>query len=187
MTITSSALRVGSAQIGQDAAVSKNFYIAAPGDGSLRINRGLPGAAISTPVTVDPQNNVWFANRIGAGADAVEDSDIPRWGQFKAKFLPTGHMHSSGSLVMDNVGTDGNGYYNYIYPPYGRTISDLRNVIVSMREVYYAGNVDSNDSEYCYYEVEWANNRIKVISFSNERRQSGSVNWRAEWNINYVL
>lgn len=178
-----STLKLNMLQIGTGASPSVNFTFNTPAvpDGTLYLQRGNAGGYNPTVAYVDQSNNVWFANRIGSGADAAVDSDAPRWGQVKTAIANGAHMHTSGSLAMDNAGTDGNGYYNYVYPPAGKNIGQILNVMCSIREVYYAGDVNYDDSVYCFYEIEWANNRVKFICYSNERRSRCAINWDIAW------
>jgi hypothetical protein len=96
-------------------------------------------------------------------------------------------LKNGGYAVLNNYsitygvyGTSGS--VNYVYPPTGKTISQLVGFIPSSRSIYFNGGVDYNDSLYCYYEVQTANNRIYVACYNSEQRGEGSFNFLAIWS-----
>lgn len=69
----------------------------------------------------------------------------------------------------------------FVYPPSGYTTSHLRAFIPSIRYIAYAGTVDLNDVTICTYDIEHANNRIKVHVQNSEQRANPQANWLAIW------
>ena len=69
----------------------------------------------------------------------------------------------------------------YVYPPSGYLIGDLIGFIPSRRTGHFSGGVDGNDSIYCYYSIDTANNRITVVCYFSEQRSNPTVNWMALW------
>jgi hypothetical protein len=76
-----------------------------------------------------------------------------------------------------------NGTTNYVYPPSGKTIGQLLGFIPSIQQIHFAGGVDGNDSLYCYYGIETANNRIVVVCYNSEQRSTPYFNWMAIWSV----
>lgn len=76
-----------------------------------------------------------------------------------------------------NVGTT-----TYVYPPDGYTMDDLLAFLPSMRTFHYAGDVNGDDSSYCYWKKE--EKRIVVTCYNTEQRANPQVNWIAIWRRN---
>src|SRR5574344_1548324 len=74
------------------------------------------------------------------------------------------------------------GTTSYVYPPEGFTIADLLAFLPSSRTIYYSGDVDYNDSLYCYWEKD--NVKITITCYNSEQRYTPSVNWLAIWRKN---
>jgi phage-related tail fiber protein len=74
------------------------------------------------------------------------------------------------------------GTTSYVYPPEGFTMADLLAFIPSSRTIYYSGDVDYNDSLYCYWEKD--NVKITITCYNSEQRYTPSVNWLAIWRKN---
>lgn len=66
-----------------------------------------------------------------------------------------------------------------VYPPAGLTMANLVAFIPSVRAVYYAGDVDGNDTieSYAIYHAD----RIEVVSRNSEQRRGGVSNYLAIW------
>lgn len=89
-------------------------------------------------------------------------------------------VHSFDNLQIVsgyNVGTT-----TYVYPPDGFTMSDLLAFIPSARVLHFSGDVNYDDSFYCYWEKE--ETRIKVLCYNSEQRANPQVNWLAFWRKN---
>jgi len=74
------------------------------------------------------------------------------------------------------------GTTSYVYPPDGYSMNDLLAFIPSIRTIYFSGDVDGNDSLYCY----WSTDETKIIitCYNSEQRYTPSVNWLAIWRKN---
>lgn len=66
-----------------------------------------------------------------------------------------------------------------IFPPYGWSMADLRAFCPSINQIYFAGDVDGNDSLYCYYQI--LADRIRVIVYNSEQRSTPYANYIAVW------
>lgn len=73
-----------------------------------------------------------------------------------------------------NVGTT-----TYVYPPEGYTMEDLLAFIPSIRVIHFNGDVNRDDSLYCYWGKE--STRIVVTCYNTEQRANPQVNWLAFW------
>lgn len=76
-----------------------------------------------------------------------------------------------------NVGTT-----TYVYPPDGFTMKDLLAFIPSARVIHFSGDVNYDDSFYCYWAAE--EKRITVTCYNTEQRANPQVNWLAIWRKN---
>lgn len=77
----------------------------------------------------------------------------------------------------------------FVTPPTGYTTTNLVGFIPSIRNIYFGGDVNSDDTLWCEYSIEGANtidnptstSRIRVWCNNSENRQSADVNWMAIW------
>jgi hypothetical protein len=86
-----------------------------------------------------------------------------------------------GGGFTNQVGSwnDGANYFD-VFPPSGKTMSNLVAFIPSIAVIHFAGKVDGNDSIRCT----WSNlgNRIRVFVQNTEQRSNPAANWLAIWN-----
>ena len=91
--------------------------------------------------------------------------------------------HASSFVLSSNqyVFTYGynTGSTTYAYPPTNYTMSNLVAFIPSVRALHYSGDVDYNDSTYCYWAKE--SSRVKITCYNTEQRSNSQVNWLAIW------
>jgi hypothetical protein len=66
-----------------------------------------------------------------------------------------------------------------VFPPTGKTMSDLEAFIPSIAAVYYNGRVDNNDSIRCTFEER--TDRIRIWVQNTEQRSAPAANWLAIW------
>jgi phage-related tail fiber protein len=102
------------------------------------------------------------------------------------------HTHSISEIVTnESIHTFDNmqilsgyntGTTTYVYPPDNYTMSDLLAFLPSIRTIHFSGDVDYNDSLYCYWEKE--ESRIKITCYNTEQRANPQVNWIAIWRKN---
>jgi hypothetical protein len=96
-------------------------------------------------------------------------------------YLVTSGTNYSISGFTNQVGS-WNFSRNYfdIFPPSGRTMSNLAAFIPSIHVIHFAGGVDGNDSLVCT----WSNlgDRIRVYVQNTEQRSSPAANWLAFWS-----
>lgn len=92
-------------------------------------------------------------------------------------------LHASAFLKAANqfVITCGatTGTTTYVYPPSGYSMSNLVAFIPSIRTIHYNGDVDNNDSMYCYWGKE--SSRVKITCYNTEQRANPQANWLAVW------
>lgn len=69
----------------------------------------------------------------------------------------------------------------YIYPPTGYTVSNLTAFIPSLNVVHFNGDVNSDDTIFCNYQVDYTNNRVIVICNNSENRADSRINYLAVW------
>ena len=74
------------------------------------------------------------------------------------------------------------GTKTYVYPPTGYTMDDLLAFLPSIRTIHFSGDVDYNDSLYCYWSKD--ENKIIVTCYNTEQRYTPQVNWLAIWRKN---
>lgn len=72
------------------------------------------------------------------------------------------------------------GSIGYVYPPSGYTMSDLKGFVKSINAIYFAGNVDGDDTLRCYHQEE--STRVKVICYNSEQRAEPIFNYLAVWH-----
>ena len=80
----------------------------------------------------------------------------------------------------NNHGVDNFAYnYCFIDCPSGYSIGDLVVFMPSISKVYYAGDVNGDDTIYCHWKID--GNRIKVTCNNSENRADSYINFIAGW------
>jgi hypothetical protein len=88
---------------------------------------------------------------------------------------------SSAVGYTNQVGSFNNGSnYFDVYPPAGKSMSNLIAFIPSIRTIHYAGGVDGNDSLRCTYT--YLSNRIRVYVQNTEQRSKPAANYLGVWS-----
>lgn len=93
--------------------------------------------------------------------------------QSGASYSTTGYTNQVGSF------NSGANYFD-IFPPYGKTMSNLVAFIPSIHVIHFAGGVNGDDSlmnTYDYY-----SDRIRVRVQNTEQRSTPAANWLAVWS-----
>jgi len=100
---------------------------------------------------------------------------------FPTNYVVTyGNTQYSIAGYTNQVGSFNNGANFFdVYPPLGKTITQLVAFIPSIAVIHYAGGVDGNDSLRCT----WSNlgDRIRVYVQNTEQRSTPAANWLAIW------
>ena len=76
-------------------------------------------------------------------------------------------------------GYDDRNYFD-VFPPIGKTMSNILAFIPSIRTIHYAGKVDGNDSLRCEYV--FYSDRIRVFVQNTEQRWYPTASWLAIWS-----
>lgn len=88
-------------------------------------------------------------------------------------------FETNNPVVQLENNTDYN--YGYIFPPAGFEITDLAGFIPSINKVYFRNTVNGDDTLYCNYQIDAANERVIVICSNSESRLPASFNYLAIW------
>lgn len=70
--------------------------------------------------------------------------------------------------------------YFDVYPPSGKSMSNLIAFIPSISVIHFAGDVNGDDSLLCTYSI--LSNRIRVYVQNTEQRSAPAANWLAIWS-----
>ncbi len=97
-----------------------------------------------------------------------------------SEIITSESLHSTNNMHIESGSNSGT--TSYVYPPEGFTMDDLLAFIPSIRNIYFSGDVDSNDSLYCYWSKETT--CVKVVCYNSEQRATPQVNWLAIWRKN---
>ena len=95
-----------------------------------------------------------------------------------------GQMTTTNRINTNNAhafATNFNYNRTYIYPPTGYTVSNLTAFIPSLNVVHFNGDVNSDDTLFCNYQVDYTNNRVIVICNNSENRADSRINYLAVW------
>jgi len=148
-------------------------------------------------VTFDGTGNITIN---ATDLDAVAKAGGTMTGRLTLSADPTSSMHaatkqyvdaSSGYTIVsgsssavgytNQVGSFNNGSnYFDVYPPSGKSMSNLIAFIPSIRTIHYAGGVDGNDSLRCTYT--YLSNRIRVYVQNTEQRSKPAANYLGVWS-----
>ena len=157
--------------------------------------------ALQTARTI---NGVGFDGTGNITITATDPNAVPKAGGTMSGRLtlsanPTSALHAATKqYVDDNLGVtivsgsssavgytnqvgsfNNNSNYFDVYPPAGKTMSDLIAFIPSIRVIHYAGGVDGNDSIRCTYSI--LSNRIRVYVQNTEQRSKPAANYLGVW------
>ena len=158
----------------------------------------LSGSRTINGVVFDNSSNITIT---ATDPNAVAKAGGTMTGRLTLSADPTSNLHAATKQYVDDqilgitvyygssntvgytnqVGSWNNGSnYFDVFPPSGKTMSDLVGFIPSMRRVYYAGGVDGNDQIRCEYEIR--SDRIRVWVQNSEQRARPSGNFLSIWN-----
>lgn len=99
----------------------------------------------------------------------------------KKEFTFTYGTTYSTSSYTNQVGSfNNNANYFDVYPPAGKTMSNLVAFIPSIAYIHYAGGVDGNDSLRCIFYA--YSTLIRVWVQNTEQRSTPAANWLAVWS-----
>lgn len=127
------------------------------------------GGSLSGYLTVlEPQENYHTATKLYV--DNLIES-------YKYTFT-SGVSYAVGYTNQVGSFNDSSNYFD-VYPPSGKTMSNLIAFIPSISMIHYAGGVDGNDSLRCTYT--YYSNRIRVWVQNTEQRSTPAANWLAVW------
>lgn len=90
-----------------------------------------------------------------------------------ANYSSTGYTNQVGSF------NNGANYFD-LFPPSGKSMTDIIAFIPSIHVIHYAGGVDGNDSIRCTYS--YLSDRIRVYVQNTEQRSTPAANWLAVWS-----
>ena len=88
------------------------------------------------------------------------------------QYSTSGYTNQVGSF------NDGANYFD-VFPPAGKSMSNLAGFIPSIHVIHYAGGVDGNDSIRCTYS--YLDDRIRVYVQNTEQRSTPAANYLAIW------
>ena len=143
-----------------------NIVIEANDPNKLPLAGGTMTGAITLPGAPTAANH--------ATTKAYVDTRIPNY------TFRYGNTQYSTSGYTNQVGSWNNGAnYFDVFPPAGKTMSDLEAFIPSIAVIHYAGGVNGDDSMRCTWEAQA--DRIRVWVQNTEQRSTPAANWLAIW------
>lgn len=131
------------------------------------------------------QGKVCVTNTIDAGADITAfsttcpGSNQQGIGSSNYTFI---HAYSVSTVGFTNIvgHFDGDSNYFDVFPPAGKTMSNLEAFTSSIHTIHFAGDVNNDDSIRCEYAVKA--DRIRVWVQGTEQRVAPGANYLAIWN-----
>ena len=161
--------------------------------------------AFETPRTINGVTFDGTGNIIITATDpnAVAKSGSTMTGKLTLDGNPTASLHAATKQYVDSQSapytiTYGNTVYSTagftnqvgsfndsrnffdVFPPSGKTMSNLIAFIPSIAMVHYAGGVDGNDSIRCTYQQR--SDRVRVWVQNTEQRSTPAANYLAVWS-----
>jgi hypothetical protein len=114
----------------------------------------------------------------------VDDRDVVLRADIFANLPPNYTITYGNTTYADSYSNQVGSFNNStnivdVFPPTGKSMSDLEAFIPSIAVVHYAGRVDGNDSIRCVYEERA--DRIRVWVQNTEQRSTPAANWLAIW------
>jgi hypothetical protein len=158
----------------------------------------------NTAFTFNPNTNT--ISGVNLRLDGVALDNVAKAGDTMSGFLtlhanPTSNLHAATKQYVDTVAStdysftygvgkpasytnqvgsfnNSRNYYD-VFPPSGKTMSDLVAFIPSIKRIYYAGGVDGNDRLRNEYEIR--SDRIRVWVQNTEQNGKPQGNYFAVW------
>lgn len=174
-----------------------NFSELAP----LKTIKELSSFTLPAGIVIDPNylaftvsmlnhlNSIEFGAEVNVQADwnitAPSSDAFIKNKPFSSIKFTQGQMTTTNRISTSNnahtYATNFNYNRTYIYPPTGYTVSNLTAFIPSLNVVHFNGDVNSDDTIFCNYQVDYTNNRVIVICNNSENRADSRINYLAVW------
>ena len=173
-----------------------NFSELAP----LKTIKELSSFTLPAGIVIDPNylaftvsmlnhlNSIEFGAEVNVQADwnitAPSSDAFIKNKPFSSIKFTQGQMTTTNRINTTNAhafATNFNYNRTYIYPPTGYTVSNLTAFIPSLNMVHFNGDVNSDDTLFCNYQVDYTNNRVIVICNNSENRADSRINYLAVW------
>ena len=173
-----------------------NFSELAP----LKTIKELSSFTLPAGIVIDPNylaftvsmlnhlNSIEFGAEVNVQADwnitAPSSDAFIKNKPFSSIKFTQGQMTTTNRINTNNAhafATNFNYNRTYIYPPTGYTVSNLTAFIPSLNMVHFNGDVNSDDTLFCNYQVDYTNNRVIVICNNSENRADSRINYLAVW------
>lgn len=174
-----------------------NFSELAP----LKTIKELSSFTLPAGIVIDPNylaftvsmlnhlNSIEFGAEVNVQADwnitAPSSDAFIKNKPFSSIKFTQGQMTTTNRISTNNnahlYATNFNYNRAYIYPPTGYTVSNLTAFIPSLNVVHFNGDVNSDDTIFCNYQVDYSNNRVIVICNNSENRADSRINYLAVW------
>lgn len=130
----------------------------------------LAGGTVTGPITLP--GSPTLANH--ATTKAYVDTRIPTY------TFTYGNTVYSTSGYTNQVGSFNNGAnYFDVFPPLGKTISDLEAFVPSIAVIYFAGGVNGDDRMRCTWSI--LSDRVRVYVQNTEQNGTPAANYLAIW------
>jgi hypothetical protein len=135
----------------------------------------------TTKVALAGSTMTGYLTLVGAPVDANHattktyvDSRLPQYTIVSgAQYSTSGFTNQVGSF------NDGANFFD-VFPPVGKSMTNIVAFIPSIHVVHYAGGVDGNDSIRCTYS--YLGDRIRVYVQNTEQRSTPAANYLAIWS-----
>lgn len=92
-------------------------------------------------------------------------------------FHASSFLQTANQFIINCGATTGT--TTYVYPPVDYTMNNLIAFIPSIRTIHFNGDVNRDDSLYCYWSREAS--RIVITCYNSEQRANPQANWLAVW------
>ena len=128
-------------------------------------------------------NKVWHAGNDGSGSGLDADKlDGRHAGDFALRTdyydIISGSSFAGNFSNIIDAFDSGKNYFD-VYPPTGRTMSDLVAFIPSIKRIHFQGNVNYDDSIRCEHQIR--TDRIRVFVQNTEQRSQPAANYLGVW------
>jgi hypothetical protein len=150
--------------------------------------------SITTKATTPGRNKATFIKRVNGTdsgsylATAARDGLLSKedWQKIQDTADPEDLIKiTSATNVQVSAWQNGNQSNNFnfnyvdVFPPAGKTMSDLKGFMASNASLAYAGNVDANDNFWCKWQTDGS--KVRIIAGASESRAAHSVNYMGIW------
>jgi len=157
---------------------TQNFVLAIPNtpNGTMKLSRGNIGATTQDIFTVDSSGNLTATNNLNVSGSMTIAGGLTLSANATTALQPVTKQQFDNLIVTFGSGA---GTVFSVWPPSGYVMGNLIGFIPSINQIHFNGDVDNNDSLYCY--TNYYGDHMDIVVYNSEQRATPYANYLAIW------